>query len=62
VWAVPFSGIAMRTLLFLFLAFAASATAQPTKHFTDADLEVIFTYVLAMPSIKDRAPEPLPRG
>jgi hypothetical protein len=56
----------MRALILL-LAFAAPAMVQPTnprdpKHFTDADLEVIFTYVLAMPPIKDRAPEPLPRG
>ena len=55
----------MRSLLFLFLAFAASAMAQPApvyKHFSDADLEAIFTLVLSLPPIGTPAPEPLPRG
>ena len=54
----------MRTLVFLCLAFTASALAEaPTyRHFSDAELEAIFTYVLTMPSIKDRSPQPLPRG
>ena len=44
----------MRTLLFLVLAFAVPAMAQPAspKHFSDADLEAIFTYVLALPTTR----------
>ena len=45
----------MRTLLFLVLAFAVPAMAQPAsmpKHFTDADLEAIFTYVLSLPTTR----------
>ena len=30
------------------------------KHFTDADLEAIFTYLQSIPVIKNRVPEPLP--
>ena len=55
----------MRTLLFLLLAFAVPAMAQPSplfKHFSDADLEAIFAYVLTLPSPRNPAPEPLPRG
>jgi hypothetical protein len=51
----------MRTLFFVVLAFTASAMADaPTyRHFSDAELEEIFTHVLAMPPIRSRAPEPL---
>jgi hypothetical protein len=63
-WAV-IRGLDLRALPLFLLAFAATAMAQSVatpKHFNDADLEAIFTYVLVMPAIKDRAPEPLPRG
>jgi hypothetical protein len=30
------------------------------KHFTDADLEAIFTYLGTIPAVKNRVPEPLP--
>ena len=30
------------------------------KHFTDADLEAIFSYLQTIPAIKNRVPEPLP--
>jgi hypothetical protein len=30
------------------------------KHFTDADLEVIFAYLRTVPAIVNRVPEPLP--
>jgi mono/diheme cytochrome c family protein len=30
------------------------------KHFTDADLEAIFTYLQSIPAVKNRVPEPLP--
>ena len=51
----------MRTLLFLSLAFTASALAEARthKHFSDAELEAIFTYVLTLPPISSRPPEPL---
>lgn len=29
------------------------------KHFTDADLEAIFTYLQSIPAVKNRVPEPL---
>ena len=51
----------MRTLLFIFRAFTASAMAEaPTyRHFSDAELEAIFTSVLTLPSTK-RPAEPRP--
>ena len=33
---------------------------QMYKHFTDADLEAIFTYLQSIPPISNRVPEPLP--
>ncbi len=30
------------------------------KHFTDADLEAIFTYLQSIPAVKNRVPDPLP--
>ena len=30
------------------------------KHFTDADLEAIFTYLQTIPAVRNRVPEPLP--
>ena len=30
------------------------------KHFTDADLEAIFSYLQTIPAVKNRVPEPLP--
>ncbi len=30
------------------------------KHFTDADLEAIFTYLQSIPPLKNKVPEPLP--
>jgi hypothetical protein len=30
------------------------------KHFTDSDLEAIFTYLGTIPAVKNRVPEPLP--
>jgi mono/diheme cytochrome c family protein len=30
------------------------------KHFTDADLEAIFTYLQSIPPVRNRVPEPLP--
>jgi mono/diheme cytochrome c family protein len=30
------------------------------KHFTDADLEAVFTYLQSIPPIKNRVPDPLP--
>jgi hypothetical protein len=30
------------------------------KHFTDADLEAIFTYLQSIPPIRNRVPDPLP--
>jgi len=30
------------------------------KHFTDADLEAIFTYLQSIPAVSNRVPEPLP--
>jgi mono/diheme cytochrome c family protein len=30
------------------------------KHFTDADMEAIFTYLKSIPAVKNRVPEPLP--
>lgn len=32
------------------------------KHFTDADLEAIFTYLQSIPAVKNRVPEPIPPG
>ena len=32
------------------------------KHFTDADLEAIFTYLQSIPPIRNQVPEPLPPG
>ena len=32
------------------------------KHFTDADLEAIYTYLQSIPAIKNRVPDPLPPG
>ena len=54
----------MRTLLFFLLAFAVPAMAQPSppyKHFSDADLEAIFGYVLTLPPPTNPAPEPSAR-
>jgi hypothetical protein len=55
----------MRALLFLPLALAASAIAQPgptPKHFSDADLEAIFAHVLSLPPTRNPAPEPSTKG
>jgi hypothetical protein len=30
------------------------------KHFTDADLEAIFTYLQTIPAIRNKVPDPLP--
>lgn len=30
------------------------------RHFTDADLEAIFSYLQTIPAVKNRVPEPLP--
>ncbi len=30
------------------------------KHFTDADLEAIFSFLQTIPAVKNRVPEPLP--
>jgi mono/diheme cytochrome c family protein len=32
------------------------------KHFTDSDLEAIFSYLQSIPAVKNRVPEPLPPG
>jgi mono/diheme cytochrome c family protein len=32
------------------------------KHFTDEDLEAIFTYLRTIPAVRNRVPEPLPPG
>jgi mono/diheme cytochrome c family protein len=32
------------------------------KHFTDADLEAIFTYLQSIPAIRNKVPDPLPRA
>ncbi len=33
---------------------------QMYKHFTDADLEAIFSYLKTIPAVKNKVPEPLP--
>jgi hypothetical protein len=30
------------------------------KHFTDEDLEAIFSYLRTIPAVRNRVPEPLP--
>jgi hypothetical protein len=30
------------------------------KHFTDADIELIFGYLQSIPAVQNRVPEPLP--